>query len=540
MLSEVLVEGVTRDMAARTSLKFAAWDRIVERNAQNHNDPEVEEQYYRLLNDPTIYAYAFFKDSNLQPFKLYPYQDMIINDPWDRIIFAAANQIGKSICLCIKAIHFALSNPSTTTLMTSKTLPQAKDLLRMIRTILKSAPEGMKYEVGDTDTKTEIYFKHYDPVYNEETKQRELKELPDARIICVPATEGALGYPVHLALVDELGFYDDGEYFYEQILQPRTYFTKGQIIIFSNPNGQQGILWKLWNNSHFHKYRFTYLDCPANSQQDFEKLCAGLSQERIDSTLLAVFTSPEGAFFSLEERQAMQENRANEFPFYVTHPVSIFYDFAKSQDRTVRITGVPYGDDPNSQSVYVYEMKEYPGGTPYDQIVDELNNLISLHGRQHILNVGWDNTGVGAGIEDFIKRVESLGLIAVPVEFTAENKSRIYIMLKFQAEKNVRGKQGIKIPFVQACDEQLRALRFKKTERYLKVHHDNERDRDDFPDALAGLCSLIIQPENPPVHADIINGDWSMQCEQCQCDLEIRDETCPNCGVEINDFSGVI
>ena len=63
----------------------------------------------------------------------------------------------------------------------------------------------------------------------------------------------------------------------------------------------------------------------------------------------------------------------------------------------------------------------------------------------------------------------------------------------------------IKIPYVEQCDKQLSMLRFEKSPRgLLKVHHENEKDRDDFPDALAGLASLIIAPDNPPISAVII------------------------------------
>jgi len=114
--------------------------------------------------------------------------------------------------------------------------------------------------------------------------------------------------------------------------------------------------------------------------------------------------------------------------------------------------------------------------------------------------VGWDNTGVGRGLEDFTKRVEQLGIMAMPVEFSLENKSRIFTLFKLLAEQ-----QRIKIPYVKECDKQLSMLRFQRSPRgHLKVHHENEKDRDDFPDALAGVCSLIIQPENPPISATII------------------------------------
>jgi len=493
-------------MTDRTQAKFDLWDKYTADNWLEDGSEEQKALVYKALEDPTIYAYAFFRDSHEKPFKLYSYQDMILNDTNKRVLFCAANQIGKSIALCSKALTFSVTNPGTTTLMVSKTLPQSKDLLRQIKSFLRTSVLDYKADIGDTETKTEIYFRHYEEYeeYDEKLDKTftKVRELAQSRIICVPATEAALGYPVDLMLIDELAFYDDGEYFYKQIAQPRTYTTKGQIIVFSNPNGQQGIFWELWGSSKFSRYKFNFLDCPTNTQEEFDDLISDLTREQIDSTLLAEFTSPEGAFITLEERRAIQEERVNFVPATVTEPLYVFFDWAKSRDRTVRIIGVPNED---SSGVYVYEMKEYPQGTGYNEIVDELVVFVQDRGPRSIAMVGWDNTGVGRGIEDFIKRIEEFGILCNPVEFSLENKSAIYTQFKLLIEKTARGNKCMSIPKVSECDKQLSSLKFKKSGRgYLQVHHDRESDRDDYPDALAGFCSLIIQPDNIPVTCVVV------------------------------------
>lgn len=506
---QVLVDGVTPEMEEKTNAKFEAWDLVLKDNWLESDDPKKQDAVYKLLLDPTIYAYAFFRDPRdlNKRFKCYPYQDVIINDTHARVIFAAANQIGKSIALCIKALTFAFLHPGQTVLMTSKTLPQSKDLLRQIKQFLQNSRLDYKYDIGESETKTEIYFKHFEEVevYNEKLDKTftEFKELPESRIICTPATEAALGYAVDLALEDELFFYEDGSHFHKQILQPRTYTTKGQIIVFSNPNGQQGIGWELWNDDYYHRYKFNFLDCPTNTQEEFDILSKTLTREQIDSTLLAIFTSPQGGFLTLEERNDMQEERMSMLPSVITQPLFIFFDWAKVNDRTVRIIGIPVkkGENEWADMVHVYEMKEYPAGTPYTEIIDvDLKDLINELGPQNVAMVGWDNTGVGRGLEDFTKRVEQLGIQAMPVEFSLENKSRIYTLFKLLAEN-----RRIKIPKIDECNKQLSMLRFGKTTRgLLTVHHESERDRDDFPDAIAGLASLIIQPDNPPITVEII------------------------------------
>lgn len=492
-------------MEHNTARKFDKWDKVVRLNLLETGTEAEQEEVYTLLKDPSIYSYAFFRQADGSPFKAYCYQDIILNDPTKRIIFAASNQIGKSVTLCIKALHFAINHPGKTVIMVSKTLMQCKDLLRQIKLFLKYGVLDYEYDIGDTATKTEIYFKHLEEIEGADKKNMKYRDLPQSRIICVPATEAALGYPVDLLLIDELAFYDNGDHFYKHIAQPRTYTTKGQIIVFSNPNGMQGIFWELWNDDSFAKYNFNFLDCPGNTQEQLDKYIAGgLTQEQIDSTLLGKFTSPEGGFLTVSERKQMQEDRLNMLPVVLATPIFIFFDFAKTHDRTVRVIGCPF-EELKGEGVFVHEMKEYPQNKPYNEIIDELEALIKQVGFSNVAMVGWDNTGVGAGIEDFIKRIEDMGVMCNPVSFSTENKSRIYTLLKLLIERNMRGEKGIKIPFISECDKQFSMLRFKRSSRgYLMVHHENESDRDDFPDALAGLCSLIVQPENPPVTCTIV------------------------------------
>jgi len=483
----MLVDNITPEMEIKTSNKFLLWDKVKSEDLIN-KDPKYVAS---LLKDPTIFLYAFFRYAG-QPLQLYPYQDLILNDDHKRILFAASNQIGKSIALCCKSIHYALTNPGKTVLMVSKTLPQAKDLLRQIKQLLDSSSIDYQDQIGEAMNKTEIYFKHTDKDGN---------KLDQSRIVCVPATEAALGYAVDLLLIDELAFYEDGRYFYFQIAQPRTYTTKGQIICFSNPNGQMGIFWDLWQDSDFHKYNFNFLDKPGNTEEEMEKLRKTLTREEFDSTVMAVFTNPAGGFLTFDERKSIQEERPNLLPGVLSEPVYIFFDFAKTQDRTVRGIGKSVHKEGDwANAVYVHEMVEYPQHKPYSEIVDELHELINSYGSHNIAMIGWDNTGVGKGVEDFINKVQQLGIPVMPVEFTLRNKSRMYTLFKLLVEQ-----KRINIPFITECDKQLAQLRFKKTEgNMLKVHHESERDRDDYPDVLAGLSSMIIQPDFVPVSFSIV------------------------------------
>ena len=384
-ISNLKADSVSVEMEQVTAAKFAKWDLVVAENWMDSPYISKQTEAFKMLSDPTVYAYAFFKDKDGNPLRFHSYQDMIINDDSKRVMFVASNQVGKSYCLCYIALYYALNNPGHTVLMTSKTLPQAKDLLRQIKSFLKNCSLEYKYDIGDSDTKTEIYFKH---------TADDGTELNQSRIVCVPATEAALGYAANLLLVDELAFYDDGEYFYKQIAQPRTYATKGKIIVFSNPNGEMGIFHELWTGKRFNKYRFNFLDNPNNTQQEFDELCDELPQEQIDSTLMAIFTSAAGGFLTVKERQSLFEERSNVLPSVFTHPVTICYDFAKTQDRTVREVGIPTEFE-GKKGVYIYEVKEYPQNTEYTEILRELKELIEEYGAANIDVVAFEQLSVG-------------------------------------------------------------------------------------------------------------------------------------------------
>jgi hypothetical protein len=525
-------DGITPELIAITEAKFKCWDEVIETGRLESEDEEDQAYVYGLLDDPTIYAYAFFRNVDGNPIKMYPYQDVVLNDPHKRILVPSSNQAGKSFSLCIKALTFAIKNPGSTTLLVSKSVFQAKDLPKQMRDLLKMSILDYKSDLGTIDTKTEIYIKHFDDEGN---------ELLDSRIICAPATDSALGFPVDLLLLDELAFYTepDGTYFWQQVAQPRLYKTKGQAICYSNPNGKNNILYDMWLSPNFHKYRFTFLDNPANTKEEFDAICSELPQERIDSTLMAKFSSSEGSYFTVAEINAMQEDRSNILPppSEITEPFWIVYDFAKVNDRTVVYTG--HGTKDNGvKGLHSYE---YPQGTGYDIIIDDLKDIIEAYGSDKIAGVGYDGTGVGKGIEDFMKIVENMGVMLTPIAFTLKSKSEMATLVKLLAEKNLREpdkESGIKVPKDAEFNKQMNRLVFKRTASgQLQVHHEKESDRDDHFDALMMLCRVVMNLENVPVTMEVAEKEVKKMIEdseRCECgNILSGEEFCTFCGKEV-------
>jgi hypothetical protein len=289
------------------------------------------------------------------------------------------------------------------------------------------------------------------------------------------------------------------------------------------------------------------LDKPGNTQEEFDRLCSGLSREEIDSTLLAIFTDAEGSFLTHEERASLFEKRPNQLPIATEKGLSFFFDFAKVHDHTVRICAEEIGDITSPTGIYVHEIKEYPLGTSYTDIVSDFEQVVSTYPQGKVTRVGWDNTGVGAGIDDFMRRVEGRGVQCIPVKFSLENKSRMYTVFKMLVERNMRKDEfgnrrvGISLPWMQKADNEFATLRFKRSAGgHLQVHHLNERDLDDIPDAIAGVCGLLVHPDNFPSSVSIVQQDDKRRCPSCREVIEDDDSVCPHCQFDIDKYLGIV
>ena len=216
----------------RKNINKVGYDSKFELADKYLNDPEKNiDLLPRLLRNKTTYAYILLR-LNGQRLKLRDYQDAIINDPHRFVYFRAANQIGKSVLLDVKAcINLLLDHGfGHHEAIVSKSLPQSIFQMMRIKEILNSMPNiDWKQVKGDSDSKSLVSVNILDD--NGKVKYTNL-------LICAPCTEGLLGYDLHELNLDEFEFWDvDLEYFLNQIGEPRTYETKGRINIFSNPNG---------------------------------------------------------------------------------------------------------------------------------------------------------------------------------------------------------------------------------------------------------------------------------------------------------------
>ena len=490
-----LIEGKDLDLKAY-DVKFAKWEEIVSKGNEGSVDG------LKMLQDPTIYTYALLKDKDGKPFKLTAYQDVIANvavkykfDPFDEsrhISFRAANQIGKSGLLCIMAIYHFLNGVNENIVIVSNNLTNSQRVLREIKFILNTSKfESWKENVGDTDNTTMLSI------------EGDNGKLVN-RIICAPSGEGLLGYPVTRLYADELDFYEEAKNFFWKVAYPRLNKTKGQVIVFSNPNPDinksESILYELESGDLFtKKFHFTFLDAPWNSLKEYEIAARNSPAHIFASTHDGEFSDLAGAFFKDKEIQDMlRRDWENKLPI-VNQSVYIGVDLGKMNDNTVISVGL-VKDPENKMDKYkdldVKYVEVMPLGTEYDKICNRIVELKEYYDKNFygVARIGFDATGQKT-FGDFLKKQ---GVYAFEVDFSKKetNKTLLYNDFKLMAEQ-----RKIKMPYDRLIEKQLAGLVFKQSEnkKLTIVENKSSTIHDDIPSSLAILIHIAVRPSKVPV-----------------------------------------
>lgn len=490
--------------------KFELWKHVLQHNLLTSSDSLQKAKAWLLLKDKAIFAYNYFK-LDMKPFKARAVQDVILSDPHDRILFCGCNQfLGKSTTLDIDAAtEFLLDHQKGWVgILVSNSLDQSKERMSRIKLLLRTMDiqyreeETVETKTGKRDNATQISFTFYG---------KDGKPLYTNLLICCPHTSSALGYPANNLWMDEFDFWDDCDYerFIYQIAIPRTFYTKGKIKVYTNPDGKGKMLFKLWNqkgrdgNPAWHRYHFNYWDSDNASQEGFEKASQGMTRARVESTLLALFTDATGAYFTEDEiRKSFDINVA----FKPDSQVFMFLDVGAKHDQSVLVMG--YIDYPDGEEgfphIYVPKIHCYPVGYPLSRVVGAFSEGQDTDGWHYEKSVkdyynefmadnqvpilGVDTTG-NSGI---IPLCETAGLFPTDVVFSGQAKSGYYQRFKYFMEKGL----------IHRCksdefDYQCSHLEMQKSSRgYLMIHHEKEDDLDDVPDSIAGLIALCDPQSN--------------------------------------------
>lgn len=500
----------------RVELKIKRFERQIERTIYDKKDRKssVENKDaidWNVLYDPTIWAYKFLKDEEGNPLQLYGFQDKIINDKNRFIHVTAANQIGKTWALEVKALHHAIHTNNGSVLIISKSEDQAIRILDEIKWMMKRANIPFESIIDEVDNRTELH------LTNEDTKG-----ISTVRAFA-PTTK-VLGFKGTLVLLDETGHWEKQtemtptEY-YEQVIEPRTnatknwkhpFFTMGQIVSITNPYGEQGLAYDLYNDERFNNYQYCWLAKSLNTLEEYLYHKNRLAPYRFASIYAATYMSPEGGFISLDQYNKFASYNHN-LIIDINKILFLGGDVASSEAKGQHTDwNVLYGVQqieryekdskerlPRLKLVY---MKEWPPKTPTTEIYAEIKRLVNS--GVTIAKFAYDRVGVADKLKnDLIDRGILSNYQIEVLTYSLPNKSDVYINLQTFFEQGLL--EGRDIPKLK---EQTLGLKVEQPlgSVHIKVHHKTEGLKDDHPDGLANACYAARILKGIPVEVTFV------------------------------------
>jgi hypothetical protein len=487
--------------------KFALWDYVRDNSLLKTDDDAP-----LLLKDDTIFAYQFLK-WNGEPIKLRYYQDAIMNDKHRIVDVEAANQQGKTFALCVKAaVSFLRDHHKNWTIaLVSRSQIQNGTNMRMIKQMLSDSDLG--WEVGANDSMS-VTVRNTESGYTN-------------TLICAVAGGGALGLPVDLLLMDEYEFWmEDANkslaWYFDQIFYPRTFETRGQIIIYSNPNGKNFVSEDLQKRKYkesgdyvCHTYNINFLDNPDNKQAEWDDRMSHVHPIIFASTMAAERTEAEGSALTNSDIQGMFTDEAliEQERFYgYEKEVVFFLDLGFVKDQSV-LVGLTIEKDENGKTfVKEFLQKFYPINYGIDQIFgksegteETIPQVLAKYIKEGVQPIfGMDITGK----EGNEIHATDVGIDVVPVKMSGQWKATWYghwtSFVKQRRFKSVNldnYRDGKNKNF----DSQCRTLKMSTknsqgmNRAYPLYHHTTEADLDDVVDATVGAFSLIDEDLAPQV-----------------------------------------
>jgi hypothetical protein len=497
--------------------KFKFVDKV---NSLSKPHPKYLKQ---ILKDPTMFSYMFLKLNN-KPLRLHAYQDMILNDKHQFKIFRAARQIGKSLCLDIKSAHNLCIDHGHdhNECIISGSLNQATFQMRRVKQMLNSANFNWHESKGDVDNATQLsvnIMDEKDTRFIEENRPQKIKYTN--LLVIAPCSSGALGYDFHEVNLDEFEYWKDVDTqdFFNNVIEPTTYTTNGNISTFSNPNGSESYVAELeqlklpCGNKKFHTYVFSFMDYPDRTEQELEIRKTGKTRQQIESQLLAIRSISDKYYFSQDEIECSYSDKLNREKDWVAKgkPTYWFLDVGAKHDQSVLVGGMPRLDTDKKDSqnnplthIDIFCIHVYPAGYPLSRVVGSFDESHSTDGwhqeksvNEHlkecqiIKNVnptlGVDVTG-NSGISPLFK---SVGLTPVDIIFSGPKKWSMYQRMKYFLEQKL-----LHVIKNKEYDYQMKRIVVTKlkTSTYNRVGHENDDDHDDVPDSIAGLIYLADNP----------------------------------------------
>jgi len=225
---------------------------------------------------PNLPAVSSFAQS--LSFSPDPTQSLILDSPADRLLLCSTRQWGKSTVTAIKALHFALNHPKSTTLIAAPGLRQSSEFLAKVAEFL---------QILDI------------PRRSDRRNPRSLLLPNRARLVAIPANRFTTrGFSPDLLIFDEAAFIPDRVI---HALTPSLAATHGHLWLLSTPNGQSGFFYNSWRRAaEWSRFQVKATECPRITEDFLAEQRLLLGENAFQSEFLCEFTPGPGQIIPRE------------------------------------------------------------------------------------------------------------------------------------------------------------------------------------------------------------------------------------------------
>lgn len=227
--------------------------------------------------DPVLLAEA----AGIQPDK---WQRDVLRSSARRILLNCSRQAGKSTVTATLALHTAIYEPGSLTLLLSPGERQSMELLRKVLD---------QYKALDR------------PVPSDAENKLTLELENGSRVIALPGTEGTVrGYSsARRLIIDEASRVPNALY---TAIRPMLAVSGGSLIALSTPWGKRGWWYEAWEGRQaWHRVKVTALDCPRISDEFLQEERETIGDLAYRSEYMCQFVDTVDQVFATEDIQAM-------------------------------------------------------------------------------------------------------------------------------------------------------------------------------------------------------------------------------------------
>jgi len=393
--------------------KIRELDRTLKETKTEQTPPNLT-----LPENPAEFAQALFG------FKPKEYQARLLADRSKRIVVRWSRQAGKTTCIALRAIWFALLHPRTLTLIVAPSLRQSMIMSDRIQDFLGSLSEETGRQLVERLQRTSVRFRN------------------GSRIIALPNSPQLLrGYTAHQVLADEANFFKDDELVFYNVLYPMLSTTDGVLIASSTPWNKDSVFYRMSESNEFSKHVVTCEDVVRSGlvKQSFvDEMRTQLPTERFQREFMAEFVEDIDAWLTQSLIVKCIESSLQILDFG-DMPQGEFYlgvDFGKEQDFSVVLVLQKVGG-----LLKMVHVHRFPLKTEYASVIGYVKSLQDRW--REIRAVYADITGVGGYIVEDMVRSGIQGVTGIT--FSVQSKEEMATILR----EKMRGSE-VKIPYVPA------------------------------------------------------------------------------------------